>query len=73
MALAQTPDLLVVLVCWVVLAVWATWAVRTRPRIAKSKQAWPDDDKADRKRWRADYTAMLGAFRVRASEWEAEK
>jgi len=41
-------------------------------RIAKSKQAWPDADKADRKRWRADYEAMLGAFRARASEWEAE-
>ena len=36
MALAQTPDLLVVLVGWVVLAVWATWAVRTRPRMPAS-------------------------------------
>ena len=36
MALAQTPDLLVVLVGWVVLAVWATWAVRTRPRLPES-------------------------------------
>ena len=34
--LAQTPDLLVVLVGWVVLAVWATWAVRTRPRLPES-------------------------------------
>ena len=42
-------------------------------RIAKSKQAWPDADKADRKRWKADYEAMLVAFRVRANEWEAEK
>ena len=42
-------------------------------RIAKSKQAWPDADKADRERWKADYEAMLVAFRVRANEWEAEK
>ena len=35
-ATAQTPDLLVVLVCWVVLTVWATWAVRTRPRLPES-------------------------------------
>ena len=41
-------------------------------RIAKSKQAWPDADKADRKRWKADYEAMLVAFRVRANEWEVE-
>ena len=34
--LAQTPDLLVVLVGWVVLSVWATWAVRTRPRLPES-------------------------------------
>ena len=35
-AVAQTPDLLVILVGWVVLAVWATWAVRTRPRLPES-------------------------------------
>ena len=57
--LAQTPDLLVVLAGWVVLAVWATWAVRTRPRMPE--------------RWKADYEAMLVAFRVRANEWEVEK
>ena len=35
-AVAQTPDLLVVLVGCFVLAVWATWAVRTRPRMPES-------------------------------------
>ena len=42
MALTQTPDLLVVLVCWVVLTVWATWAVRTRPRMPESMRRHHD-------------------------------
>ncbi len=41
-AVAQTPDLLVVLVGWVVLAVWATWAVRTRPRMPESMRRHHD-------------------------------
>ncbi len=41
-ATAQTPDLLVVLVCWVVLTVWATWAVRTRPRMPESMRRHHD-------------------------------
>ncbi len=34
--LAQTPDLLVILVSGAVLVVWATWAARTRPRLPES-------------------------------------
>ncbi len=41
-AVAQTPDLLVVLVCWAVLTVWATWAVRTRPRLPGSMRRHHD-------------------------------
>ena len=40
--MAQTPDLLVVLVGWVVLTVWATWAVRTRPRMPASMRRHHD-------------------------------
>ena len=57
----------------IVAGCWEGTCDELAARIAKSKQAWPDVDKADRKRWKADYTAMLGAFRVRANEWENEK
>ena len=56
----------------IVAGCWEGTCDELAARIAKSKQAWPDVDKADRKRWKADYEAMLVAFRVRANEWEAE-
>ena len=56
----------------IVAGCWEGTCDELATRIAKAKQAWPDVDKADRKRWRADYEAMLGAFRARANEWEVE-
>ena len=56
----------------VVAGCWEGTCDELAARIAKSKQAWPDVDKADRERWKADYEAMLVAFRVRANEWEVE-
>ena len=49
---------------------WSGTVDELADRISHPKQAWPDSNKADRKRWRRDYEAVITLVRSRLDEWD---
>ena len=48
---------------------WSGTVDELADRISHPKQEWPDSNKADRKRWKADYEAVIALVRSRLDEW----